>query len=74
MTESYGFVILVFVLQVNILAVLGGKNTRDAVKRMLGRVMKRSVALKLNWTGAGGKVAFKSLHLKNVLHSKLKNF
>lgn len=56
----------------NILAVLGGKTTKDAVKRMLGRILRKSLALQINWTGAGGKVAFKSLHLKNVLHSKLK--
>ncbi|KAL2087307.1 hypothetical protein ACEWY4_018366 [Coilia grayii] len=53
---------------VNILAVVGGKTTKDAVKRMLGRSLKKSLALKINWTGAGGKVAFKSLQLKNVLH------
>ncbi|XP_060760207.1 zinc finger homeobox protein 3-like [Neoarius graeffei] len=53
---------------VNILAVLGGKTTKDAVKRMLGRILRKSLALQINWTGAGGKVAFKSLHLKNVLH------
>lgn len=71
--RSYGFVILVFVFRVNILAVLGGgKTNKDAVKRMMGRVMKKSLSLKINWTGARGKVAFKSLHLKNVLHSKLK--
>lgn len=35
---------------------------------MLGRSLKKSLALKINWTGAGGKVAFKSLQLKNVLH------
>ncbi|KAL2098744.1 hypothetical protein ACEWY4_005224 [Coilia grayii] len=53
---------------VNILAVVGGETTKDAVKRMLGRSLKTSLALKINWTGAGGKVAFKSLQLKNVLH------
>lgn len=52
------------------LAILGGRATKDAVKRMLGRAFRRSLALQINWTGAAGKVAFKSLHLKSVLHSK----
>ncbi|CAL8236886.1 unnamed protein product [Arctogadus glacialis] len=53
---------------VNILAILGGKTTKDAVKRMLGRAFRRSLALQINWTGAAGKIAFKSLNLKSVLH------
>jgi ABC-type iron transport system FetAB permease component len=70
LTGSYATVILVFAFQVNILAILGGKTTKDAVKRMLGRAFRRSLALQINWTGAAGKIAFKSLNLKSVLHSK----
>lgn len=52
------------------LAVAGGESVPIAVRRMLSQLMTNTVMMALNWTGQGGKVAFRDLAVRRVLESK----
>ncbi|KAJ8351641.1 hypothetical protein SKAU_G00231170 [Synaphobranchus kaupii] len=46
----------------------GGKSVRDGVRRIMVGLFTNTLANVINWTGAGQKVAFKSLQLKHIVH------
>lgn len=49
------------------LSTIGGENTKTTVRRLLSHMIKNQLATKINWVGKGGKIAFSSLKLKEVL-------
>lgn len=49
------------------LSTIGGENTKATVRRLLSHMIKNPLATKINWVGKGGKIAFSSLKLKEVL-------
>ena len=57
-------------IQVKHVASKGGRDIRDAVKRMMTECFSPELAVKLNWTGQGGKQAFSKLKLADVIRSK----
>ncbi|KAK7930645.1 hypothetical protein WMY93_007040 [Mugilogobius chulae] len=49
------------------LSLIGGMDARDAVFRMMKRVLSNNLATKSNWRGMNGKCPFASLQLKEVI-------
>ncbi|KAL7370893.1 hypothetical protein ABVT39_013670 [Epinephelus coioides] len=54
---------------INFLAARGGKTLKDTVRKIFEVLFPNILAVKMNWTGAGKKLAFKSLMLKTIIHS-----
>ncbi|KAL1258148.1 hypothetical protein QQF64_011392 [Cirrhinus molitorella] len=46
---------------------VGGFSTKEAVWRILGKLLTNSFAKKINWSGANQKVAFRTLALRTVV-------
>ncbi|PIK38588.1 hypothetical protein BSL78_24571 [Apostichopus japonicus] len=55
-----------------ILSTVGGRNLREVIKRMLHELMSNDVAINLNWTGQGEKMAFKELALRPILEKAVR--
>nr|XP_055035863.1 uncharacterized protein LOC129423559 [Misgurnus anguillicaudatus]XP_055035872.1 uncharacterized protein LOC129423559 [Misgurnus anguillicaudatus] len=47
--------------------IIGGFSTKEAVWRILGKLLVNSLAKKINWSGANQKVAFRALALRTVV-------
>lgn len=52
---------------INHLGLIGGKDIRDTVFRIMKRVFSNTLAMKTNWRGINGKSPFASLKLKDVI-------
>ena len=46
---------------------MGGKDVRDATRRILARLLSHGLAKGFNWLGRGSKKGFRDLHLKNIV-------
>ena len=57
-------------MQVNTLSTIGGENTKTTVRKILAYIFTNKLATGINWIGKGGKIAFSSLKVKDVLTSK----
>ncbi|KAH9489567.1 hypothetical protein Btru_043315 [Bulinus truncatus] len=49
------------------LATKGGRDVKDATKRMMAEYFTTELAIEVNWTGQGGKVSFCKLHSANII-------
>ncbi|XP_042913720.1 uncharacterized protein [Parasteatoda tepidariorum] len=49
------------------LALIGGKDVEKATRNLMGRIFSKDVAPLLNWAGRGGKMAFSTLLIKDVV-------
>nr|XP_001344635.2 uncharacterized protein LOC100005637 [Danio rerio] len=47
--------------------IIGGFSTKEAVWRILGKLLANSLAKQINWSGANQKVAFRTLTLRTVV-------
>lgn len=56
--------------QVLTLGLAGGVNLKDTVWRVMKQLIQNDLACKINWTGLNGKMAFKSLEIRNVVTGK----
>lgn len=57
--------------KVTYFGIIGGFSTKEAVWRILGKLLLNSLAKKINWSGANQKLAFRGLALRTVVVSKL---
>ncbi|XP_078338841.1 uncharacterized protein LOC111134410 [Crassostrea virginica] len=57
----------VFSQLVNTLSTTGGENTKTTVRKILAYIFTNKLATGINWIGKGGKIAFSSLRVKDVL-------
>lgn len=60
----------VLLMQVNSLSTIGGENTKETVRRILTYLFTNKLTTTINRIGKGGKIAFSSLKVKNVVSSK----
>lgn len=53
------------------LSTIGGENIKTNVRRLLAYMFSTDLAKAINWIGKGGKTAFSTLKIKDVLTGKL---
>lgn len=56
-------------VKVKLLATKGGKDVKDATRRIMSAFLSSNVAVNLNWTGQGGKKAFGKLKCAEIIRS-----
>ncbi|XP_062576465.1 uncharacterized protein LOC134238352 isoform X2 [Saccostrea cucullata] len=54
------------------LSTIGGENVKNSVRRLLGHMISNELAKTINWVGKGGKIAFSTLKLNNVLKATIR--
>ena len=60
-----------FVFQISVLGLAGSLTVKDTVWGVMGKLMTNQLALKVNWKGCNGKMAFGTLAVNDVVKSKL---
>ncbi|XP_061177645.1 uncharacterized protein LOC133186405 [Saccostrea echinata] len=49
------------------LCTIGGENVKSTVRRLLSYLFANDLAIRINWKGKGGKIAFSSLRIKDIV-------
>lgn len=58
-------------IKVRSLSTIGGENIKTNVRRLLAYMFSTDLARAINWIGKGGKTAFSTLKIKDVLTGML---